>query len=37
MDMHFSITKVLPPTWLRRTKNGNSYLSLLDLLGKGAS
>ena len=37
MDAHFSINKVLPPTWLRRIKNRNSYQSLLQLLTKRAS
>ena len=32
MDAHFSINKVLPPTWLGRIKNRNSYQSLLHLL-----
>jgi len=36
MAVHFSI-KVLPPTWLRRIKNRDSYQSLLHLLAKGAS
>jgi len=34
---HFSINKVLPPTWLRRIKNRNSYKSLLRRLAKPAS
>jgi len=37
MDAHFSINKVLPPTWLGRIKNRNSYQSLLHLLAKHAS
>jgi len=37
MDAHFSINKVLPPTWLRRIKNRNSYRPLLHLLAKCAS
>jgi len=37
MDAHFSINKVLPPTWLGRIKNRNSYQSLLHLLAKRAS
>ena len=37
MNAHFSINKVLPPTWLRRIKHRNSYQSLLHLLAKRAS
>jgi len=37
MDPHFSINKVLRPTWLGRIKNRNSYQSLLHLLAKRAS
>jgi len=37
MDAHSSINKVLPPIWLRRIKNQNSYQSLLHLLAKRAS
>jgi len=38
MDTYFSINKVLvPPTWLGRIKNRNSYQSLLHLLAKRAS
>jgi len=37
MDAPLSINKVLPPTWLRRIKNLNSYKSLLHLLAKCAS
>jgi len=34
MDIYFSINKVLPPTWVRRIKNWNSYQSLLHLVPK---
>jgi len=37
MDVHLSINKVQPPTWLRRMKIRNSYQSLLHLLAKRAS
>ena len=37
MAMHLSINKVLPPTWLRRIKNRNSYQSALHLLAKRVS
>jgi len=37
MDAHFSINKVLPPTWLGRIQNQNSYQFLVHLLAKRAS